>query len=42
MVYFTRQRFARVIIDEETFRSLFVNISGIFGISRRTSCILFS
>ena len=31
-----------VIIDAETLRSLFVNISSIFGISRRTSCILFS
>ena len=41
MVYFTRQRFARAIIDAETLRSLFVNISRIFGISRRTSCILF-
>ena len=34
--------FARAIIDAETLRSLFVNISCIFGISRRTPCILFS
>ena len=37
----TRQRFARVIIDAETLRSLFVNISRFFGISRRTLCISF-
>ena len=40
MVYFTRQRFARAIIDAETFRSLFVNSSRIFGIRRCTSCDL--
>ena len=39
---FTRQRLARAIIDAETLRSLFVNISRIFGVSRRNSGILFS
>ena len=32
-MYFTRQRFARSIIDAENIRSLFVNISRHFGIS---------
>ena len=41
IVYFTRQRFAGAIIDAETLRSLFVNFSRIFGISRHTSCMLF-
>ena len=41
IVYFTRQRFARAIIDVKTLRSLLLNISCIFGISRRTSCMLF-
>ena len=40
IVYFTGQRFALAIIDAETLRNL--NISRIFGISRRTLCILFS
>ena len=33
---FTRQRFARAIIDAETLRGLFVNISRICVISRGT------
>ena len=37
IVYFTRQRFARAIIDADTLRSLFLNISRIFGIGRRFS-----
>ena len=42
IVYFTRKRFASAIIYAETLRCLFASISRIFGISRRTSCILFS
>ena len=40
IVYLTRQRLARTVIDAETLRSLFVNVLRIFGISRRTWCTL--
>ena len=40
MANFTRQPFARAVLDAETLQSLFVNISLFFGISRRTSCML--